>query len=53
MGTGLIVRHRIVSAVQREGFVSDRMSNIVLRVRWCVNIIVLKVRAPSEEESDD
>jgi len=26
--------HRIVSAVKREVFVSDRMSYIVLRCRW-------------------
>ena len=33
-------------------FVSDRMSYIVLRGRWC-NIIVLNVHVPSEEKSDD
>ena len=44
------MRHRIVSAFKRVEFVSDRMSYIVLRVRWC-NIIVLN--APSEEKSDD
>jgi len=38
--------------VTRVEFVSDRMSYIVLRVRWC-NIIVLNVHAPSEEKSDD
>ena len=31
--------YRIVSAVKRVEFVSDRVSYIVLRVRWC-NIIV-------------
>ena len=31
-------------------FVSERMSYIVLRGRWC-NIIVLNVHAPSEEKS--
>ena len=35
----------------RVEFVSDRMSYIVLRGRWC-NIIVLNVHAPSEEKSD-
>ena len=45
------VHHRIVSAVKRVEFVSDRMSHIVLRGRWC-NIIVLNVRALSEEKSD-
>ena len=37
--------------VKRVEFVSDRMSYIVLRGRWC-NIIVLNVHAPSEEKSD-
>ena len=42
---------RIASAVKRVEFVSDRVSYIVLRGRWC-NIIVLNVHAPSEEKSD-
>ena len=52
MGTGFSGHHRIVSAVRRVEFVSDRMSYIVLRGRWC-NIIILNVHAPSEEKSDD
>ena len=35
-----------------QTFVSDRVSNIVLRGRWC-KIIVLNVHAPSEEKSDE
>jgi len=34
-GTGFFVQHRIVSAVNRIEFVSDRVSYIVLRGRWC------------------
>jgi len=41
-----------ISAIKSAEFVSDRMSYIVLRVRWCI-IIVLNLHAPSEEESDD
>jgi len=37
--------------VKRVEFISD-MSYIVQRGRWC-NIVVLNVRAPSEEKSDD
>jgi hypothetical protein len=37
--TGYFVHHRLVSAVKRA-FLSDRVSYIVLRGRWC-NIIVL------------
>jgi len=38
--------------VNRVEFVSDRLSYIVLRGRWC-NIIVVNVHAPSEEKSDE
>jgi len=52
LGTGFFVQHRIVSAVNRVVSVSDRMSCIILRCRWC-NIIVLIARAKREEKSDD
>jgi len=50
--TGCFVHHRIVSAVKTVEFVSDRMSYIDLKGRWCKNI-VLNVHALSEEKSDD
>jgi exonuclease III len=50
--TGFFVHKRIISAVQRVHFVSDRMSYIILRGRWC-DIIVLNVHAPTEDKSDD
>jgi hypothetical protein len=46
------VHKRIVSAVRRVEFVSDRMSYIILRSRWC-NITVVNVHAPCEDTSDD
>ena len=52
LGKGFFVHHRIISAAKREEFVSDRVSCIVLRGRWC-NIIVMNVHAKSEVKSDD
>jgi hypothetical protein len=46
------VHHRIVLAVKRVEFISDRVSYIVLRGRWC-NIIVLNVHASNKDKSDD
>jgi hypothetical protein len=43
---------RIISAVKGAEFVSDRMSYMMLRGRWC-HIIVLNVHAPTEDEIDD
>ena len=45
------VHRRIVSAVKRVEFVSDRLSYVVLRGHW--HNIVVNVHAPSEEKSDE
>jgi exonuclease III len=50
--TGYFVHNRIISAVIRVEFVSDRMSYITLKGRWC-DIIVLNVHAPTEDKDDD
>jgi hypothetical protein len=42
-----LVHKSIISAVKRVEFVSDRMSYIILRGRWC-HIVVLNVHAPTE-----
>jgi len=52
LGTRFFVHHRILSAVKRVEFFSDRVSYIVLRDCWCT-IIVLNVHAPSEKKCND
>jgi hypothetical protein len=46
------VHKRIISTVRRVESVSDRMSYIKLRGRWC-NIIAVNVHVPCEDTSDD
>jgi hypothetical protein len=46
------VHKRIISAVRRVEFVSDRMSYIMLSGRW-FNIIVINMHALCEDTSDD
>jgi hypothetical protein len=45
------VHKRTISAVRRVEIVSERVSYIILRGRWC-NIVV-NVHAPCEDMSDD
>jgi hypothetical protein len=52
LGTAFFIHKRIVSAVKRVEFVSDRMPYIILRGHWC-NIIVMNVHAPTEDKIDD
>ena len=52
LGTVFFLHPRIVSAVKREEFVSDRLSYIVKRGCW-LHIIVVNVHAPSEEKSEE
>jgi hypothetical protein len=49
---GFFVHKRILSAVRRVEFISDRMSYIILGGSWC-NIIALNVHVPCEDKGDD
>jgi hypothetical protein len=51
LGTGFLCIRKS-SAVKRVEFVSDRMSYIILRGRWC-HIIVFNVHVPTEDKTDD
>jgi hypothetical protein len=50
LGIGFFVYKRIVSAIRRVEFISDRMSYIILRGCWC-SIIVLNVHNLCEDKS--
>jgi hypothetical protein len=52
LGTGFFVHKRTISAANRVEFVSDRISYLILRSRWC-DIIVLNVHASTEDKIDD
>jgi hypothetical protein len=45
------MHNRIISAVKKAEFVSDRMSYVIQSGRWCDN--VLNVHAPTEDKIDD
>jgi hypothetical protein len=52
LGTGFFIHKGVISTVKRVESVSDRMSYITLRGRWC-DIIVFNVHAPTEDKCDD
>jgi hypothetical protein len=49
---GFFVYYRIAPAVNRVEYVSDMVSYVIMRGRWCI-IIVLNVHEPREEKRDD
>ncbi|KAJ4447111.1 hypothetical protein ANN_09111 [Periplaneta americana] len=51
LGTGFFVHKRIKSAVKKVEFISDRLSYLVLKGRWC-DIIVINAHASTEEKDD-
>ena len=51
LGTGFFIHKRIKSAVKKVEFISDRLSYLVLKGRWC-DIIVINAHAPTEEKDD-
>lgn len=50
LGTGFLYIRRNISAVKKVGFVSDTMSYIILRGRWCD--IILNAHASTEDTPD-
>jgi hypothetical protein len=52
LDTGFSVHHRTVSIAKRVEFVSDKMSHVILRGRWC-NIIGVNAHVPSDAKHDD
>ncbi|PNF22443.1 hypothetical protein B7P43_G15414 [Cryptotermes secundus] len=52
LGTGFFVHKRIVSSVMRAEFITDSISYIILKGRWC-DIIIMNVHTPTEDKIDD
>ena len=52
LGHGCFIHRRIRSAVKKVESISDRVSCITLKGRWC-DIIVLNVHSPTEDKDDD
>jgi hypothetical protein len=52
LGTGFFAHKRILSAVRRVEFISDRMSYIILRGTWC-NLTVLYVHTLCKDKGND
>jgi hypothetical protein len=50
--TSFYAHNRLIPAVKRVEFISDTMSYVTLRGRWC-DIIVLNVHAPTEDKIDN
>jgi hypothetical protein len=48
--TGFFVHNRIISAIIRVEFVSDRTSYIIVKDRW--RDIIINVHAPTEDKDD-
>jgi exonuclease III len=49
--TGFFIHKRIISAIRRVEFISDRMLYTILRGHWC-NIIVLNMHSTREDKWD-
>jgi hypothetical protein len=49
--TEFFVHNRIISAVKRIEFVSDRMLYITLKGHWC-DIVAMNAHAPTEDKDD-